>query len=297
MRIAIHHRLSITPPPGTVHALMQLLLTPQSGVGQKVESWTVDMPGLDSAARFTDAYGNIMHLVNQSRPEGEIVVTVDGVVETVDKHGVLGRVGGEPVPGLFKRKTSSTQGSEEIFGRFKGSSNNRLEVLHGLMAAVGEALIPQEVEDAAAPLNGGNEAAQSMSAAGVTQSIGGVTQSIGESLTEVTESEGASIKSLPLASEFAHQFIGAARALNIPARYVTGYLADDEGGSTALHAWAEAFDDRLGWIGFDPMLQLCPTEQHVRLAAGLDAHTTQPLRAVPLGDGVRVLGFSVAPAT
>jgi len=293
MRIAIHHRLSITPPPGTVHALMQLLLTPQSGAGQKVESWSMDMPGLDNAARFTDAYGNIMHLVNQSRPEGELVVTVDGVVETMDNHGVLGRIGGEPVPALFKRRTQLTQGNEEIFGQFKGSSVNRLEVLHGLMAAVMEALVPEDA--AAKPVAEGSEPNQSMSAAGMVQNMEGMTQSGGDGLTQAVESEGASIKSLPLASEFAHQFIGAARALNIPARYVTGYLAD-EGGSAALHAWAEAYDDRLGWIGFDPMLQLCPTEQHVRLAAGLDAHTTQPLRAVPLGDGVRILGFSVAPA-
>jgi hypothetical protein len=293
MRIAIHHRLSITPPPGTVHALMQLLLTPQSGAGQKVESWSMDMPGLDNAARFTDAYGNIMHLVNQSRPEGELVVTVDGVVETMDNHGVLGRIGGEPVPTLFKRRTQLTQGNEEIFGQFRGSSVNRLEVLHRLMAAVMQALVPEDA--AAKPVAEGSEPNQSMSAAGMVQKMEGMTQSAGDGLTRAVESEGASIKSLPLASEFAHQFIGAARALNIPARYVTGYLAD-EGGSAALHAWAEAYDDRLGWIGFDPMLQLCPTEQHVRLAAGLDAHTTQPLRAVPLGDGVRILGFSVAPA-
>jgi hypothetical protein len=138
---------------------------------------------------------------------------------------------------------------------------------------------------------------QAMTADSMNQSMNGAAQTLGEELSDTTDEGGATSKSLPLASEFAHQFIGAARALNIPARYVTGYVADHDGGGTALHAWAEAFEDRLGWIGFDPMLQLCPSQHHVRLAVGLDAHTTQPLRAVPLGDGVRILGFSVAPAS
>jgi hypothetical protein len=296
MRIAIHHRLSITPPPATVHALSQLLLTPQSGAGQKVEAWTVDMAGLDRAARFTDAYGNIMHLVNHSRPEGEIVVTVNGIVETIDKHGVLGRTGGEPVATLFKRKTPLTQGDEQIFASFKGSNQNRLDVLHGLMAAVGEVLMPEEPESSTArAMQVGGKVAQSMTAGTMSQSMGGMSQSTGD-VPDATEDASAPGASLAQAKDFAHQFIGAARALNIPARYVTGYLADEEGGSSALHAWAEAFDDRLGWIGFDPQLQLCPTERHVRLAAGLDANSTQPLRAVPLGEGVRVLGLSAVSA-
>lgn len=79
------------------------------------------------------------------------------------------------------------------------------------------------------------------------------------------------------ATPLAHAFIGAARAIGIPARYATGYRA----GSDALHAWAEAWDDRLGWIGFDPLLNLCPAETHLRLATALDAPTATPLRIVP----------------
>ena len=295
MRIAIHHRLSITPPAGTVHALMQLLLTPQSGAGQRVESWSVDMPGIDKAARFTDAYGNIVHLVNQSRPEGELVVNVNGVVDTLDKNGVLGRLGGEPVPALFKRKTALTQGSPEIVASFQTNAGNRLETLHGLMAAIGDALRPEaaEAEPTASVQAEGGNVSQKMGGGSMSQTMGGMTQSLSQNPPGAVESEGASATSLPLATDFAHAFIGAARALNIPARYVTGYLADDEGDATALHAWAEAYDERLGWIGFDPMQQVCPTQNHVRLAMGLDARSAQPIRAVPMGEGVRLLGLSV----
>ena len=52
----------------------------------------------------------------------------------------------------------------------------------------------------------------------------------------------------------------------------------------AFHAWAEAYDEGLGWIGFDARLQICPADRHVRLAAGLDASGTRPVRMVPAGD-------------
>jgi transglutaminase-like putative cysteine protease len=83
----------------------------------------------------------------------------------------------------------------------------------------------------------------------------------------------------PTATDLTHRFLGAARALAIPARYVTGYLWHE--GAGRFHAWAEAWDDGLGWIGFDPLLDLCPAECHVRLASGLDAFGTMPIRAVP----------------
>lgn len=264
MRIAIRHQLSVTPPAGTANAVLQLLLTPQGGPSQSVESWSVEMAGIGNAGRFTDAYGNVAHLVNQSRPEGELVVTVKGVIETTDRHGVLGRVGGEPVPALYRRVTALTKAPVTLYGKFRNARESRLDVLHALMARVGETLGTSETP-------------------GQMQADGGQSQSQGEA-------------ALPPASDYAHSFVGAARALDIPARYVTGYLVGAEDGVPAFHAWAEAFDDGLGWIGFDPRLQMCPTDRHVRLAAGLDGLATQPLRMVPAGDGARDVEVSVGAA-
>lgn len=255
MRISIRHWLTVTPPPGTNHAVLHLLLTPQSGPTQTVESWSVEAPGIGNAARFTDGYGNVVHLVNQARPDGALTVTVKGIVDTIDTHGVLGRPGGEPVPALYKRVTDLTKAPVTLYGKFRGSKDGRLDILHALMARVGETL------------GSADEASQMQADGSQSQTQGSAT--------------GAT------ASDHAHAFIGAARALEIPARYVTGYLLDGED-HPAFHAWAEAYDDGLGWIGFDPLLQLCPTERHVRLAAGLDGLSTQPLRAVPVGDGVNV---------
>jgi transglutaminase-like putative cysteine protease len=111
-----------------------------------------------------------------------------------------------------------------------------------------------------------------------------------------SQSQGGAAGELPPASDYAHAFIGACRALDIPARYVTGYLAGAEDGLPAFHAWAEAHDDRLGWIGFDARLQLCPTDRHVRLTVGLDATGAQPVRMVPAGDVTTEVAVSPAEA-
>lgn len=279
MRIAIRHQLSLTPPTGTGQVVLHLLLTPKSGPTQTIENWSIDIDGIDTAGTFTDAYGNAVHLVNQAHPEGDITVTVSGTVITKDAHGVLGRPGGEPVPALYTRITPLTRAPVTLYGKFRNSKETRLSVLHALMARVGETLgLPDKAEEAPPT---------QMQANGAQSQIQGQNPSPDEQAAEIA---------LPPASDYAHSFIAAARALDIPARYVTGYLADAEG-TSAFHAWAEAYDDHLGWIGFDAYLQLCPTDRHIRLATGLDALSTQPLRAAPAGDGVRTVHVEVAGAS
>lgn len=257
MRIAIDHRLSLTLPEGTGQAVFHLLLTPPSGPTQTVESWSVEGPGIGNAGRFADGFGNAAHLVNQLRPEGEITIHVRGEVTTRDTHGVLGRPSGEPVPALYRRLTAAAKAPEALYAPFRDSRDNRLSICHALMARVGEELgLPEQPE-----------APQQM------QADGGQTQVQGAA--EADEER-------PAASDYAHLFIGAARALDIPARYVVGYRLMD--GEDGLHAWAEAFDEGLGWVGFDPHAQICPTDRYVRLAIGLDAETAPTLRTVPVAE-------------
>ena len=264
MRIAIDHRLSVTPPAGTSQAVFHLLLTPPGGQSQMIDSWTVDMPGIDNAGRFTDGFGNVAHLVNQPKPEGEIVIQVRGEVTTRDTHGVLGRPAGEPVVALYRRVTAQTKAPVTLYGKYRNSKESRLNVLHALMARVGETLgLPEEKDEVET---------QSQTQ---MQADGGQSQSQGAAAPEA--------RVLPPAVDYAHLFIGSARALDIPARFVTGYRFV-EGEANGLHAWAEAFDERLGWIGFDPSLGHCPTESYVRLAIGLDAETAPTLRTVPVAE-------------
>lgn len=197
MRIQIEHSLSMSLLPGIPQAVLHLLMTPPGGATQSVESWSVEVAGIGNAGRFTDAFGNMVHLVNQSRPDSDISVVARGVVDTKDTHGVIGRPAGEPVPALYKRVTPLTKAPVTVYGKFRNAKESRIDVLHALMARVGETL-------GVAPESEG----QSQMQANGQQS----------------QSQGGAEAGLPGADEYTHLFIGAARALDIPARYVTGYL-------------------------------------------------------------------------
>lgn len=259
MKISVRHDLSLNLGEGVPRAIQHILLTPQTSRVQTVREWQIEVEGLDEPAGFIDAYGNRAHLASQTRPEPELKISVSGVVETHDRSGVVGRIAVEPVHALYRRVTPLTKPIGAVVSKFRNApkfGKDRIPLLHALMARVGEVLAPSE---------------QSQAQDGQSQS----------------QSSGLKHE----AADYAHAFIGAARALEIPARYVTGYLAAD--GEAQFHAWAEAWDDGLGWIGFDAMLNICPVEQHVRVASALDAVSAAPVRSVPAVMAPKVLAMSV----
>jgi hypothetical protein len=239
MKLSVTHtiRFSLGAP---LRAVQHLLLTPLATPQQRVERWSIDMPGFADAPTFRDGYGNKAHMVSELKPEPTIAVRVAGTVETFDKAGVIGRLEYDPMPALFRRTTEATKADPELIEGL-GDGPDRIALFHELMGRVHERADGQsQVQDGQA------------------------------------QSQGAAMS----APELAHALVAAVRGLGIPARYVTGYLLDDD--IASFHAWAELWDEKLGWIGFDPLLNLCPTESHVRVASGLDATSTMPIRSVPV---------------
>ena len=223
-------------------AVAHVLLTPPVTPQQQVERWSIDVPGIADAAGFRDGFGNQAYLVSMLKPAEELVVVAEGRIETIDKAGVLGRLQYAPVPALFRRTTALTKPDRSLLDGL-ADGPDRIGLFHELMGRVHDRVGADQAQDAAAQ----------------------------------SQLQGGDIA----AADRTHAFLGAARALGFAARYVTGYLLDDRG-AARVHAWAEAWDDSLGWIGFDPSLNLCPAQLHVRLAAGLDAMSCPPLRTVPV---------------
>jgi transglutaminase-like putative cysteine protease len=276
MIIDISHTISV--PAGTgARAVEHLLLTPLSGPTQTVKEWRIELPGIETAARFTDAYGNRALLVTQAKPEGDITISIRGQVDVADRNGVLGRPPGEPVIALYRRVTELTAPDPRIVDRFAEADRygvGRIALLHAVMDRIAELYrFEGTIEE--------TPSQQQQSEASQTQ-------------TQVQdERPGADARTSADAAVFAHAFVGAVRALGLPARYVTGYLAGDDATPAAFHAWAEAYDDGLGWIAFDAALGVCPTDRHVRIAVGLDALSTQAVRVVPAENEAKLVEISV----
>ena len=95
--------------------------------------------------------------------------------------------------------------------------------------------------------------------------------------------------------DFTHLMLAILRSFGIPARYVSGYLWTGEAApeSDAAHAWAEAFVEDLGWVGFDPANRICPTEAYIRMSIGLDYWTAAPIRGVRRGTAAESLAVKV----
>ena len=255
MQITIDHETIYKYEQPVTYSIQSLRLTPQPCDGQMVRSWSVQAPGAGIMHAFTDSFGNVTHTLVVDRPHQTVAIRVRGQVDTVDTNGVVqGTI--EPFPPLFYlRETDQTKSDGAIRALARsayGPTESVLECLHRLMNGIRDAIDFKTGESHA-----------------MTSAIEALTQGAG------------------VCQDHAHVFIAAARSLEIPARYVSGYLLYAEDGETseAAHAWAEALVPDLGWVGFDVANRTCPTDQYVRVGVGLDYREAAPVRGIRRGGG------------
>ena len=98
--------------------------------------------------------------------------------------------------------------------------------------------------------------------------------------------------------DFAHILTIMLRLVNIPARYVSGYICTQRNtsmrGEGATHAWAEAYIPDYGWLGIDPTNNCIANDTHVRLAVGRNFSDCSPVRGVYKGSSDHVLEVAVS---
>ncbi len=78
--------------------------------------------------------------------------------------------------------------------------------------------------------------------------------------------------------DFAHLFLGAARGLGLPARYVSGYVHGR--GELATHAWVQVWGETAGWVDVDPTRGIFVADDHVVIGVGRDFLDVPPNRGV-----------------
>lgn len=84
--------------------------------------------------------------------------------------------------------------------------------------------------------------------------------------------------------DYAHLALACYRSLGIPARYVSGYVADESAyAGVETHAWVEVLIDGYGWWGLDPTNRVAADERHVKIGHGRDYEDLTPLRGVYSG--------------
>jgi transglutaminase-like putative cysteine protease len=96
--------------------------------------------------------------------------------------------------------------------------------------------------------------------------------------------------------DFAHLLLAMLKLVNIPARYVSGYICPNKNGMRgegATHAWVEAYIPDYGWLGLDPTNNCLTNEMHVRLAVGKNYYDCSPVRGTYRGNSGHTLEVAV----
>ena len=263
MRLQVKHQTVYRYDEPVSYTIQSLRLTPRPHQGLAVLSWRVQADGRRELPSFTDGFGNLVHSYSVNRTHDSITLLVEGEVDTTDTAGIL-RGSSEPLPPLFYlRSTPLTTADEaiETLATEGGRGKTSLERLHRLMIAV-RARVDYQL---------GATHAATTAAEALAQGVG-------------------------VCQDHSHIFIAAARRLAIPARYVGGYLwtgvETHEYG--ASHAWAEAYVEDLGWVGFDAANCICPTAAYIRASIGLDYASAMPVRGIRRGKSAEELAVRVA---
>jgi transglutaminase-like putative cysteine protease len=264
MRLRIAHTTTYcygTPPSGVTQLLR---LTPRDHEGQHVISWRIDLSENCLLHQDEDAFGNIIHSFTADGPFDKLAVEVAGEVDIQNANGLVNNAVERFPPQFFLRETPLTQPDGAIvdFARTirTNTSGDTLMLLHTLLAALN-----REIVFDTDPTHSATTAAEAFSIRrGVCQDI-------------------------------THIFVAAARSLDVPARYIGGHFhrADGVTAQDAGHAWAEAYVENLGWVGFDPTNGICTTDAHVRVAVGLDYLGAAPVRGTRFGGSGESLTVAV----
>lgn len=97
--------------------------------------------------------------------------------------------------------------------------------------------------------------------------------------------------------DFAHVMLQILRSLNIPSRYVSGYICPNKNGlrgEGATHAWVEAWIPQYGWAGIDPTNNIWVTNTHVKLAVGRNFKDCSPVKGTFKGPSKQKLSVFVS---
>jgi transglutaminase-like putative cysteine protease len=235
-------------------SVMEVRLRPMDGAGQRCLDFALELSSGISARSYIDGYGNHVHYFNLVKPHTRLSITSRSTVET----------------GLARE---ADQGEELVqdFLRFRSPVKDvpgvrRLAEDH----AIADPGSPEDIERALDELT---------RAINRDFEYNRAVTNVYSAVDEVLELRAG------VCQDFAHLFIAVARAMGVPARYVSGYIhfADDRGATTASHAWGEAWVPGRGWIGYDATRPVRTSEHHVRLAVGRDYSDAAPTRGIYIG--------------
>jgi transglutaminase-like putative cysteine protease len=263
-RFEITHETRFEYSAPISETVMEMRLRPLDGAGQRCLDFHLEVePGVRLGS-YRDGYGNEVHYFNLLRDHPRLRVSTRSVVET---GGPARAERADLVLDFlrFRPPVVDVPGVRRLATRQRLPANAPPAAVEAALDELTLAISRDFVYDPA-----------------VTNVYSGV--------EEVLELRAG------VCQDFAHLFIATARALGVPARYVSGYIyVPGESGVTegASHAWAEAWVRGRGWLGYDATHPIRAGANHVRVAVGRDYRDAAPTRGVYVGAATGTMDVNV----
>ena len=262
MRISIDHQTRYRFEEPQARVVQLLHMRPCDTNHQTVVAWRVDIDCDARLRKHEDGFGNEVTMVYADGPLESITIEVTGEILTDNEAAGVVHGAPEPLPpALFLRQTARTRPDDAIRDYADGLNMEKdaLGGLHALCSALCDRfeIVPVRPDHM---------------------------QPVGETFATKSASP----------HELAELFCSIARTCGFPARFIAGYrVPETEKRMASLHAWAEAYIEGLGWVGFDPACGISPDERYVRVAAGLDASDTAASSGSRTGGGEEAMDVDI----
>jgi transglutaminase-like putative cysteine protease len=234
---------------------MEMRLRPMDGNGQRCLKFELEVSSGIQPRTYRDGYGNNVHYFNLVRPHTRLNVTSRSVVETGRE---LDADPGENLVQDFLRFRSPVKDVPGV---------RQLASRHPIVDPGSGASVEAALDELTLAIS--RDFAYDRAVTNVYSAVDDV----------LALRAG-------VCQDFAHLFIAVARAMGVPARYVSGYIHQPNTAAavtSASHAWSEAWVPGRGWIGYDATHPVRTSEHHVRLAVGRDYSDAAPTRGIYVG--------------
>ena len=260
MRLQIEHITVFTYDQMISEAYTEMRLRPLDSGGQRCLSFALTAQPREEVRQYVDRFGNGVHHFDVLSSHKQLVVTATSQVLTpqayqpdADDFGLLDEFD-------YCRPTAYTPYSAAVagFAAAQAVPGDPLATALALAAAVHAALKYEK---------------------GVTD--------------VQTNAEQALALGRGVCQDFTHVMLAACRSLDLPARYVSGYLYNN-GHTAASHAWVDVHVAGPGWLSLDPTHNRQQTGQYVRVAIGRDYADVPPSRGIFKGAAKETLEVKVS---
>jgi len=253
----------------------ELRLTPMQSRWQHVAFFLLRVLPASRVQKFVDFYGNTVNYFEIEEPHSELVIETTSSVNTIDRYAE-----GEPL-----HVALDSLGLSEDHSR-----------LQPFLQSSGAVELAPEIWRAAVDVSQTHRNVFEL-AKGLMEFVyhnfqycSGVTDVFTTSTQFFQSRQG-------VCQDFTHLMLALCRSVQIPARYVSGYVYDakrkDLRGAHASHAWVEVWVPGSGWHGLDPTNNCLTLEHYVVVAIGRDYQDIAPVRGTFWGIADRAMRVSV----